>query len=1049
MQKGQFAMTLNNKFLAAAVLIISALMLLPVRSEAVQFGKNKVQYRTFDWKYISTSNFDIYYDNGSKYLAEFAAVEAEKALTHITAVVKFRINKKIPILIYNTQNEFQQTNVISSYMSEGIEGVTELYKNRVVLPFLGDYSNFRHVIHHELTHAVLNQYLYGGSFQTAVQAGQNVDLPLFMNEGLAEYLSLGGQDTQNDMYIRDMALSENLKGLEYMTDYLAYRGGQTFYWYVAEKYGEDKIGELLQKIRVGYSLDKAFQAVFKMNFNDFSDMWAKDLKKYYWPEIDKFTDPHDYASSITNHKKDNTFYNTSPTISPDGSKMAYISDAGGLYAIFVREVEPTIKPGEPAEVKKPKKLISSYRRKDFEELNLITPGISWSPDGKFLAISAKAGGEDAVFIVNAENGKYKKLKFRFSAIASVAWSPDSKYLCFAACDKAFSDLYIYSFKDNKVQRLTEDAFAEDIPQWSPDSKTIYFISDRGDNLATKNNGEIWNLNYKSTNIYSIGIDSKEISKITNFTESDGKISSLSVAGDGGNLLFVSDKNGIGNVYSFNLATGITRPRTNSLTGITQLSISRDGSKLAFSSMNDGAFDIFMLKYPLDLTVPGDTLPLTRLESEKSKTVEQNNLAEEYAKQKPQNSGDSGYGQFKIKMENPKFVKRNPDASAATVKDNTNSAEAPSSMNFTEHNYKVNFTLDGIAGNPGYSTYYGFAGQAAVQFSDILGDNVILVEGNLYRDLRNSNIYLNYQYLPKLIDYDFSMFHNAAYVLRSDNYYYRFRTLGMAATAALPFDRFKRVEFSLGAYRSSMENVENSDVATETRYLIVPELHYIYDDVLYGWFAPAVGSRYNFGIKASPKLGSKTESFMILEGDYRHYFTLFHYLTFASRGSFGASIGTDKRKFYLGGTENWFNYDYANNYIPLDAPEDYIFMQFPQPLRGWDMAALSGSKYFLTNFEMRFPLFQALLAGPLPVLIQGIMGSFFFDMGGACNGSLSNFKSTTTSASGKTIPNDLLMSAGVGVRAYLLGLPFKFDIAWRNEGYTWSQPRYLFSLGYDF
>ena len=44
-----------------------------------QFGKNKVQYRTFDWKYIQSKNFDVYYYD-SKYLAEVTALYAEEAL---------------------------------------------------------------------------------------------------------------------------------------------------------------------------------------------------------------------------------------------------------------------------------------------------------------------------------------------------------------------------------------------------------------------------------------------------------------------------------------------------------------------------------------------------------------------------------------------------------------------------------------------------------------------------------------------------------------------------------------------------------------------------------------------------------------------------------------------------------------------------------------------------------------------------------------------------------------------------------------------------------
>jgi Tol biopolymer transport system component len=1002
-----------------------------------QFGKNKVQYRTFNWKYISTKHFDIYYDDGSKYMAQFAANEAENALVKIQRIVGYRIDKRIAMLLYDSQNDFQQTNIISEYMSEGIQGVTELFKNRVVLPFLGDYAQFRHVIHHELVHAVLNQYLYGGTFQTSLQTGQRIQFPLWMNEGLAEFSSIGGQDVANDMFIRDLAVSEKLKGLDNFNGYLAYRGGQTFYWYVSEKYGEEKISELIQKLKLGYTINAAFQNVFKMEYSDFSDQFVKDLKKYYWPDVEKYKAPDDFSERITNHKKEGTFYNTSPAISPDGSTLAYISDQDGLYAIFTRKIDEK-KP-------RPKKLVSSFRSQDFEELNLLTPSISWSPDGKKLAVSAKAGGEDAIFIIDVENGDYEKHYLGFRSISSVAWSPDGKALSFIASKLAKSDIYLYSIADNKTIQLTEDAYTEAVPVWAPDSKKLFFVSNRINDLTPASDIKIWREDYKQNDIYSIDIDTKTIHRLT--FDGENSKTSLAVTADGNNIFFVSDKNGIGNVYSLNLLTSAVKPRTNSLNGISQLSINRDGSKLVYSSMNEIGFDVFLLKYPLELSVPGDTLPITRLKSQNiSSKLALDKLSEPQTKEKEYKPNDISYGDYKIDMGSQKFVKRNPDA---RNKEEISSDKDWVIDDFTERAYKVNFSLDAVLGNPGYSSYYGFAGSAVALFSDMLGDHQIYAQMNLFRDLKNSNIGLTYLYLPNIIDYEFSAFHNAAYFLKKNDDYYRFRNFGAAVNASLPFDRFNRIELGLAWNNVSSENVDNADEKTVTRTLLIPSLRYVHDDVLYGWFAPAQGTRYNIGISASPKLQNGGKQFMILDGDLRGYFTIFDYITFAGRGCFGASVGADPRSFYLGGTDNWINRSLYNDRIPLDDPEDFVFMNFKTPLRGYDLGELSGHNYFLTNLEMRFPLFQALVAGPVPILIQGVMGSFFLDMGGAWNGDFKDFRATQLNSNLDAIPRDLRMSAGVGIRGYLLGLPLKLDIAWRNEQVTWSKPRYLVSLGYDF
>ena len=115
---------------------------------AQSFGQNKVQYRDFDWNFIQTPHFDIYYYGGEQDLAEFAADVAEESYEQISVHLRWDLKRRVSIMVYNSHNEFQQTNVVGTYMREGIGGVTELFKNRVVFPFEGNYEQFRHVIHH-------------------------------------------------------------------------------------------------------------------------------------------------------------------------------------------------------------------------------------------------------------------------------------------------------------------------------------------------------------------------------------------------------------------------------------------------------------------------------------------------------------------------------------------------------------------------------------------------------------------------------------------------------------------------------------------------------------------------------------------------------------------------------------------------------------------------------------------------------------------------------------------------------------------------------------
>ena len=161
-----------------------------------------------------------------------------------------------------------------------------------------------------------------------------------------------------------------------------------------------------------------------------------------------------------------------------------------------------------------------------------------------------------------------------------------------------------------------------------------------------------------------------------------------------------------------------------------------------------------------------------------------------------------------------------------------------------------------------------------------------------------------------------------------------------------------------------------------------------------------------------------------------------------------SLGRDPQKFFIGGLDNWFNRFFSDAGWPFQNPEDFAFTRPGWPLRGFAINERNGTQYFVGNAELRFPLLLALQAGPIPALFQGLQGQLFFDIGGAWdqNGQ------AWTSVGNVLIPAQeaLLYSMGFGIRSLALGLPLRFDVAWRHEPTGgFSRPIYLFSLGADF
>lgn len=1038
---------------SGAALAVLALILLTAAGHAQQeeFGKNKVQYTRFHWSFIQTDHFDIYFSDGGQYLAEFTATAAESAYTSISKSFRYQLVNRVPIVVYNSHNEFQQTNVISEYLEEGIGGVTELFKNRVVLPFEGEYRKFRHVIHHELVHAVINDMFYGGSIQSIIANNITLQLPLWFNEGLAEYEALKW-DTDSDMFLRDATVHEYLPPINQLNGYFAYRGGQSLWWYIASKYGEQKVGEILNRIKSTRNVEAGYKGSIGLGLEELNERWQKEMKVLYWPDIAKREEPADYARRLTDNRKDGGFYNTSPAISPQGDKIAFISNRNDYFEVFIMNAS------DGAILQK---VVSGSTTNNFEELHLLTPGISWSPDGKKLAVAAKAGAEDAIQIIDVAEGEEDKLTFGLDGIFSVEWSPQGDKLAFVGDTHHQSDIFVYDLKTKELANLTDDVYSDGRPGWSPDGSTIYFSSDRGAPKPEESN-DIRHHDYSQDDLYAITVADRKIERITDWPHSNE--GSPVVSPDGKKVLFVSDRNGINNIYEMNLATRAWRPLTNSLSGVYQLSLSRDGSKLVFSSLNHGGFNIFLMRSPFDRD-----LKIAELEpSEYYKT-----LYPAGAKEQPKNepaqpavaavtpaapaaADTSGLYGKEIQIDFSNYVFK--DSYEETVPKDSTIARMPKIAenldekgNYKVNKYKLNFTPDIIYGNAGYDTFYGVTGSTIMAFSDLLGDHQIIFSTNLLLDLKNSDFALQYYYLPERIDFGFGGFHSARFVLINDIYggsIYRFRTYGANALASYPFDRFNRIEFGLSWFNISRENIEVASDPVQYRTVLLPSLSYTHDNTLWGYIAPMTGSRYKVNLFGTPRLGANGLSFFNVTGDYRTYLRLGRNYSFAIRFAGGGSFGRNPQKFIIGGTENWINRTFEGDYIPLQNAEDYIFLQAGLPLRGYNYNAAIGSRYSLFNFEFRYPLFAFLQAGPLPIGLQSIGGVMFFDAGSAWNKE-HDYVAFTKNAQGGTVARDLLMGMGTGARIFFLAFLVRFDVAWAWYVDGFSQPKYYFSLGTDF
>ena len=1053
-----------------------------------QFGQNKIQYKDYDWVFIQTKHFDIYFNEEGKVNAEFAAAAAEDAIEDLQEKLDYQINNRISLIVYNSHSDFQETNTTDSYLGQGTGGFTEPFKNRVVFPFEGSYKKYRHVIHHELVHAVIRDMLYGGTIQNIVAKGISLQLPHWFHEGMAEYLS-SDWETNSDMFIRNAIINDFLPDIERLSGYFGYRGGQSVMKFIADKYGKEKIGELLHRINDLGSFQAGLRATIGLDLEELNEKWKKEIKVQYWPDIASREEPDDFSKRLTETKKSIVFYNTSPAISPAGDKMAFISDRDIYLDVYVRDIK------DKDEITR---VVSSGTTFDFEELNILYPALTWSPDNTHIALSLKQGGNDVVTIINVETEEYHNLSFHLNGIESVSWSPDGKKIAFSGHDAMQSDIYIYNFDEKRVHRVTNDIFTDSGPTWGPKSNMIFFSSDRGEILDSSMIDDDFNIyfhDYKQLDLYQINLNTNQLARLTDWKFSDEKSAVVSPEGD--QIIFTSDKNGIINLYKksivFKEGTSKSdvldleiRPITNSLNQIEQLSLSRDGMKLIYTTLYKQGYNIFLIDNPFELEIEQDSLNLTPYMSHvnaKAKglisdlsffayspltsVVEDSNKTDDKkvdAKEKDGNrksfifTGDlvteEESDSVKTDYSNYVFGSEERDTSQTEGLENEEELFAnklDANGNYLVNRYKINFTPDLIYANAGWSTMYGLMGTTVMSFSDMLGNHRLVGVTGFQIDLKNSDYGLSYYYLRKKVNLGVEGFHTARFVyLNRGNFVnlFRFRNYGGVVSASLPMSRFYRFETSVSGINVTSENLDNMIEPMERIFYLLPSVSFVHDNTMWGYYSPIQGTRYKATIFGNLGFGDSRKSFYSITWDFRKYLRFLFDNSLVFRFSGGYSGGNNPQRFMLGGTSNWINRSFATGTIPIENASDFAFLSPAMPLRGFRYGEQLGTKYVLMNVELRMPIIRYLLAGPIiPLFFQNVIGTAFVDVGTAwTNNEDLNFSFKEPI---KDFSKGMLIGTGFGARTYLLFFLLRFDIAWSYDYVGFSKPKYYFSLGVDF
>lgn len=554
-------------------------------TDAQYFGRNKPRYRNFNFKVMTTPHFDLHYYVKNKDVATNFAKMSEQWYDYHKQVIGQDILYKNPIILYNNHAEFQQTNTISGDIGVGTGGVTEAFKNRVVMPLTFSNQTTWQVLGHELVHAFQFYTILNGD-STSIQSLSN--LPLWMVEGMAEYMSLGRIDPFTSMWMRDAVINNDVPSLQKMDNpkYFAYRYGQAFWSFMTGTYGDGVIAPMFKNTAM-FGLPIASELTLNTGLDNLSSMWENAMKNHYSPFLrDKKESPQGKKLFPDN---DQGRINVCPSLSPNGRYVVFLSEKDlfttDLYLADARTGKVL------------NKVSSLIKDSDLDNFNYLESSGSWSPDGKDFAFVGFKKGKNVLVIKDADAGKtLQTLNIPgVDAFSCPAWSPDKQNIVVTGLVEGQADLFMYNLKTKKVVQLTNDMYSEILSNFNDDGSKLTFSYDKKSVEEGRRHGAF------TYDIAVMDMASKSIEVLNLFHGAEN----INPCFDHeGNIYFISENDGFRNLYRYMTSSKQVMQMTDLLTGISgitryspAITVSTKRDKVMYTHYFDNGYTIYETSIP--------------------------------------------------------------------------------------------------------------------------------------------------------------------------------------------------------------------------------------------------------------------------------------------------------------------------------------------------------------------------------------------------------------------------------------------------------------------
>lgn len=1073
------------------------------------FGQNRVQYRTFEWRFFDTEHFRIYhYDRAGRSLARYVAEQAERDIGAVEKKLEGRFPKRFNIILYNQYDEYRQSNTGLRWESELRDvptGTVNLVGSQLVVYFTGVHTDLRRQLRLGMGRVVLERMLFGESAREMVKNYVNLNLPPWVVEGFIAYIT-DGWNTEADARWKALTAAQTIPNFYLLAEAHPEISGKAFWKWISDTKGPREVKSLLHMMRVRGSANGGIKAMLGIKERAAGDSMLHYFRGQYAADSSNQAIPQKATRIAVVKRPDDGSVIRDIKVSPNGRDIAYTRWKQGVFEVVLQRVS-----GQSTTA-----TIVSTGQHDYNELRPDPdyPLLSWSNDGFNLAILYRDRRKTRLRIYNALKGRIQNVKVpdtRFDRVLGMTFVEDNTRLVFSAIKKSQTDLYDFRIRGSRLTPITNDVW-DDIQPWYVSGgfrKGLAFLSNRpAPNLDVPAEVNVLPTGPMNAFFYNMTTESPELTQLSRSQRGENISQPIQLGAD--HFAYLDDSTGIRNQYVSvfgrdvrNLDSAYGLPVTNLPQSILYHQFTPANDRVMYVLEDGEGFSVYQQPVQIpEINAPVATPQVTTLlrKELEARAIESRATAPFRAPNTP--SSDSSVRPtpppqvFQSEFEPDTAVQayittatgRRIDTSVLLDPSITDSTY----LKLRAQPYRLSFKPDFFSArldNTILFTRYqnvathgtGFTapplgGLITISLNDALENHRFTGGIRLPPNLKGGTYFLQYENFTRRWDWSLLAYRDGnTYRTPVGFYDQRGRFLFVRdemirnvsylfqGTVSYPFDRVRRVSLTAGVRLDQLDWKAQDSISL--RYLpdqrsnwIISRAEYVFDNSIMPGLNIRRGMRYKVFAEGLVGLSKENKGTMYNFGfDVRHYQPLYRQLTLASRLAASHSGGKQKILYFLGGVDNWL---FAKNASGVGiGQESYAFQALVTNLRGYERSARNGNSYAVLNEEVRLPIWNTLVKRPVKsALLQNLQLVGFADVGVAWNGLFPTGENMDRPIYAQSFNNPVSLildnpgngvavGYGLGMRTTLLGYFVRADAAWNIEGIR--KPIWYLSFGTDF